>query len=95
MKLRKLLRKARSQYVYRSIYADEYVRVDGLQWVVKESMLVGPGMRPLESIYRFRTDEEARTFRKDRYWQTVARNIANLRKKYNRPSKSNHQELED
>ena len=87
MKLRKLLKEARHQYAFRSIHVDEYVRMDGLQWVLEEIMMVGPELPPIKSEYRFRSEEDAEEFRKAKYWERVAWNIEDLRKKYKRPSK--------
>ena len=93
MKLKKLLQEARRQSALCDVYEDLYVRADRMQWIVRVIFLTPPGVRSIKAIYRFKTKEEAETYREFRYYERIEANIAYLRNKYNRPSKSKTKEL--
>jgi len=87
MKLRKLLRKVREQSCVYYIKEIEQATYDGKQWRVRGHMLLGLG-HPLDwNEGRFNSFAECDEYIKAKYWERIQHNIANLRKKYNRPSK--------
>ena len=88
MRLRKLLRKARHQSCVYSIEEIEQATYDGKQWRVKGWILGPPGGHSFEwSEGRFNSYDECEEYINTKQWDRVRWNIAQLRKKYNRPSK--------
>ena len=92
MKLKKLLRKAREQCCAYYIEEIEQATYDGKQWRVRGWILGPPGLPAYDwSEGRFNTYEECEEYINMKQWKRVEWNIAQLRKKYKRPSK--HKEL--
>ena len=87
MKLRKLLQKVRRQSCAYWIEEIIYRTYDGRQWKVIVWIL-GPRNAISWTEGRFRTHEECEEYIKDKKWENIRYNIAELRKKYHRPPKN-------